>query len=177
MKNIVTKFLLLVLTATMIISCGPTVKVTTDYDRSANFSAYKTFSIYHLTTSLNVTELNAERIWNSIRSQMIKKGYKENDNNPDLVINVASLLKDKKYVSATGSGPYRPYWGSGSASIQAYDYKDGSLMIHVIDVKKDKLVWEGKGNAEITKQPKNPDEAINEAVTKIMNAFPQVTAN
>lgn len=177
MKNIVTKLLFLALTTTTIISCGPTVKVAIDYDRSANFSAYKTFSIYHLTTSLNVNELNAERIWNSIRKEMIKKGYKENDNNPDLVINVASLLKDRKYVSATGNGPYRPYWGAGSATIQSYDYKDGSLLIHVTDAKKDRLVWEGKGNAEIKKQPKNPDEAINEAVTKIMNAFPLVTAN
>jgi Domain of unknown function (DUF4136) len=180
MKNIATKFLLLALAATMIVSCGPTVKVNTDYDRSANFSAYKTFSVYHLTTTLNVNELNAERIWNSIRKEMIKKGYTENDRNPDLLINAFSVLKDKKYVSANNSygygGAYRPYgyWAAGNTTFQAYDYKDGSLMIDIVDAKKDRLVWQGTGNTEITKQPKNPDEAIGSAVTKIMNGFPAI---
>jgi hypothetical protein len=177
MKSIAIKFILFILTVTLGVSCAPTVKVSTDYDRSANFSSYKTFSIYNLTTSLNVNELNAERIWNSIRSEMIKKGYKENNNNPDLMINVVSLLRDKKYVSATDNGWYRPYWGTRNATIQAYDYKDGSLLIHVVDLKTDRLIWEGKGNAEITKQPKNPDEAIGNAIAKIMSAFPHGNIN
>jgi hypothetical protein len=178
MKKIATNFLLLVLTTTIIVSCGPTVKVTSDYDRSANFSAYKTFSVYHLATTLNVNELNAERIWNSIRNEMIKKGYTESNKNPDLLINAFSVLKDKKYVSASNNygygGLYRPYgyWSAGNTTFHAYDYKDGSLMIDVVDAKKDRLVWQGTGSAEITKQPKNPDEAIGSAVTKIMNGFP-----
>jgi len=170
-KIIIKTILFIVLTA-LVVSCKPTVKVTTDYDRRADFTNYKTFSVYNLVTSLNVSELNAERIWNSIRTEMIKKGYMENNLNPDLMINVASILKDKKYVTATGNGFYRPYLGAANTTVQSYDYKDGSLLIHVTDAKTNRLVWEGKGNAEITKQPKNPDEAINNAVEKIMTEFP-----
>jgi hypothetical protein len=125
MKSIATKFLLLVLTAVTIVSCISSLKITYDYDRSTNFSSYKTFSMYHLATTLNVNELNAERIWKSIRTEMIKKGYKENDKNPDLLINAFSVVKDKKYVSANNSydWAYRPY--AANTTFHAYDYKDG----------------------------------------------------
>lgn len=177
MKNIILNGIVCVLTTTIAVSCAPTVKVTTDYDRSVNFTVYKSFSLYNFTSTLNVNQLNAERIMNSVRSEMIKKGYIEDNYNPDLMINVVSLLKDKKSISASYNGMYGPYgfWpgGNGNATIRASDYKDGSIMVHVVDVKTNKLLWEGIGNAEMTKQPKNPDEAINNAVAKIMNEFPQ----
>ena len=95
MKKIIFNGILCILTATLAVSCAPTVKVTTDYDRSANFAAYKSFSLYNFTSTLNVNELNAKRILNSVRSEMIKKGYTEDNYDPDLMINVVSHLKDK----------------------------------------------------------------------------------
>lgn len=176
MKKVTIKNLLLIMTAGLVFSCKPTLKVNTDYDRSANFSTYKTFSLYYLITSRTVNELNEERIWNSIRATMAKKGYVENNNNPDLVVNAVSVVKNKKYVSATTTGYggwYRPYGAAGTTTFQTSNYKEGSLVIDVVDTKKNKLVWQGVGNAEFEKQPKNPDEAIGNAVNKIMAAFPQ----
>jgi hypothetical protein len=60
--------------------------------------------------------------------------------------------------------------------VQAHDYKDGSLLIEVADTKTKRLIWEGTGSAEFEKQPKNPDEVIKKAVTKIMTSFPQGTS-
>jgi len=181
LKKIILNGILCALTPTFVVSCAPTVKVTTDYDRSANFAAYKSFSLGNFTSTLNVTELNSKRILNSVRSEMIKKGYTEENSYPDLMINVVSLLKDKKSISASHNGMYGPYglWPGGNANttFRASDYKDGSIMVHVVDVNKNMLLWEGIGNAEMTKQPKNLDEAINNAVAKIMNKFPQRSAN
>jgi|SRR5688500_12468145 hypothetical protein len=185
MKKGTIKSLLLVLPAALLFSCKPTLKVSSDYDRAANFSAYKTFSLYYLVTSRNVNELNEERIWNSIRATMSKKGYIETNQNPDLVVNALSVLKNKKYVTASGSaygyGAYRPYgyWGggyrtvSGQTTFQTNNYKEGSLVIEVVDNKTNKLIWEGAGLAEFEKKPKNPEEAISNAVKKIMAGFPQ----
>jgi hypothetical protein len=97
------------------------------------------------------------------------------------MINVVSRLKDKKSISASHNGMVGPYgfWpgGNGNTIIITSDYKDGSIMVHVVDVNTNKLLWEGIGNAEMTKQPKNLDEAINNAVAKIMNEFPQRSTN
>ena len=96
------------------------------------------------------------RIMNSVRSEMIKKGYTEDNNKPDLMINVVSLLKDKKSISASSNGMYGPYgfWPGGNTSINVSDYKDGSIMVHVVDVNTNMLLWEGIGKAEMTKPAK-----------------------
>ena len=166
-------------------SCKPALKVSSDYDRTVNFSEYKTFSLHYLATSKTVSELNEERLWNSIRTEMTKKGYIENDQKPDVVLNAVSVLKNKKYVSANSAfygtaGAYRPYgyWnGTGTASahttLQANAVKHGSLLIDIIDVKTNKLIWQGTGNTEFEKRPADPDKAIASSVHKILASFPQ----
>src|SRR5215471_12825134 len=100
MKKVTIKMFFLILPVVLVTSCKPTLKVVSDYDKSANFSSYKSFSLYYLLTSRTVSELNEERIWNYIRAEMVKKGYVENDKNPDLVVNAVSILDNKKYVTA-----------------------------------------------------------------------------
>jgi hypothetical protein len=179
MKRVTMNILLFVLPAALAVSCKPTLKVSSDYDRQANFSGYKTFSLFYLATNKNVTELNAGRIWNSVRAEMIRKGYTETYTNPDLLVNAVSVVKNKQHVGATSgsygyAGPFRPYGGmvTTQTTFQSYNYKDGSLMIDVVDAKARKLVWQGAVNAELTKQPKNPDEAIQKAVSRTMASFP-----
>ena len=182
MKKIALKSLLFLLPVTAMVSCKPSLTVSSDYDRTANFNNYKTYGMYYLVTSQNINQLNEERIWNSIRTEMAKKGYIEDNKNPDLLVNAMTVIKDKKYISATATGYgyggiYRPYgyWGAPrSATIRAEEYKQGSLVIDVVDTKTNKLVWQGTGSAEFEKKPKNPDEVINTTVNKILVSLPQV---
>jgi hypothetical protein len=185
MKKAMIKNSLWALLAVAAVSCQPGVKVTSDYLHSTDFSSFKSFSLYNLETSRNINQLNEERIWKSIRSEMIRKGYVENSQHPDLLVSAISVLKDKKYLSASsnffGYGSiYRPYgyWNggggmaSGSSTVRAYDYKDGSIIIDVVDAKTKRLLWEGTGTSQFEKQPKNPDKAVQSAVAKIMAGFP-----
>ena len=170
--------------ATLLMACSSSLKVKSDYDKTANFSGYKTFSVYNLRTEGSVSQLNADRIVNAIRADMIKKGFAETNNNPDLMINALTILKDKQSTSTTtnyygyGGGLYRPYgyWGSGMATgyttVSTYNYKDGSLVIDIVDAKTNKMIWQGTGNKDIERTPKNMDEAIGNAVTSIMANFP-----
>jgi len=163
-------------------SCGTPVKVTSDYDRANDFSGYKTFTVYDIKTKGQVSSLNADRIVNAIKAELTKKGFIEISSNPDLQINALTFLKDKQAVTANTNyygygGDYRSYgyWGAGiggSTSYDTYNYKDGSLIIDIIDTKTKKMVWTGTGNAEIDKAPKDPDEFIAGAVKKILSAFP-----
>ena len=178
------KNILFPLFATAIIaSCTPSLNIRSDYDHAVDFNTYKTYSVYNLRTKGDVNSLNADRIVKYIRAEMEKKGYREDVNKPDLMINAVSVLKNKQGISASGTsygygGLYRPYsyWGmpsSGYATVQTYEYKDGSLIIDVVDAKTRKLVWQGSANAEMSKAPKNPDAAISDVVGKIMETFPR----
>jgi hypothetical protein len=167
----------------MLASCASPLKVTTDYDKAVDFTKYKTFSFYQLQDKSGaVSQLNQNRIIAAVEKQMAAKGFKEDPTNPDVLVNVVAIFKDKQSVTANTNyygygGYYRPYaWGGGGASgtttYSTYDYKDGTLMIDVVDAAKKQLVWQGVGNKEIDKPSKNPDVAINDAVAKIMASFP-----
>lgn len=185
MKKAMLKNLFIAVPAIFVMACQPSVKVTSDYLQSTDFSSYKSFSLYYLATSRNINQINEERLWKSLRSEMIRKGYVENNQNPDLLVNAVSVMKDKKYLSGSsniyGYGSiYRPYgyWNggvamvSGTSTLRTYDYKDGSIVIDVIDAKTKRLLWEGTGTSQFEKQPKNVDEAIQKAITRIMADFP-----
>ena len=173
--------LISIIVAVFASACAPSVKVSADYDRAINFSAYKTFSMYAIKAD-NVNQLNQDRIEKYIRWEMSKRGYVESNSSPDLKVNAVTVLKNRRGVAASttysGYGVfYRPYgvWGvpvAGYTSVSTYDYKDGSLVIDVIDAKANKMIWTGSAVAELYNQPKNPEEAISTTIAKIMAGYP-----
>ena len=157
-------------------SCGPTVKVTTDYDRNANFSGFKTYQIIDAKGKGEVSQLNADRILNAIQTTMNQKGFTAASADPDLLVNAVTITQDKKVVTANTNyygygGAYRSYgyWGGAgggsSTTFNAYEYKNGSLIIDVVDAKTQKLLWQGVGNADIDGEVSNPDKFIQDAGT------------
>lgn len=181
MKTI--KGLFVAVTTLCVASCSAPLKVTTDYDKATNFTGYKTFVLDTLKVSQSVSQLNQNRITNAVKSEMTKKGFTENTSSPDLIISVATILKDKKSVSSNTDfygygGLYRPYaWdgvttGTGYTTYDVQDYKDGSLIIDIADAKTKSLLWEGIGNRALDKPLKDPDADIAAAVETIMRNFP-----
>ena len=152
--------------------CEPALKVTSDYDKTANFQSFKTFKMnISEEAHQSISPLNKDRVINAVRAEMLKRNFMESEN-PDLIVHTASIFKDKQSVSSHTSsygygGYYRPYgWGGamGVSSYTTYDvqnYKDGSVIIDIVDAKTQKLVWEGVGNKEIDSPAKDPEKAIN----------------
>ncbi len=172
-----------IIIASLVFSSCNTVKVTTDYDKSVDFTKYKTFSFYNLKVTENVSQLNQQRIVNSVKNELVKKGFVQKDTAPDILVNTTAILEDKKSVSANTygyGGYYRPYgWGGGmgsTTSFNVYEYKNGSLIIDLIDASNQNLIWQGTGNKEIDSPSKNPDVDIANAVAKILYTFPPVKA-
>ena len=62
--------------AILILTSCARLNVTTDYDKTADFSRYKTFAFYQLTDkSGSVSDLNKSRILRSIKADVLKKGF------------------------------------------------------------------------------------------------------
>ena len=167
----------------LVVACGSSLQVTSDYDKSANFTNYKTYSLFKGEKMDAISELNSRRIVEAIKNEMTKKGFTEAEANPDLLVNAVAILKDRTSVSANTNyygygGVYRPYyWGAGggvssTTSYDTYHYKEGSLIIDVVEASSQKLLWQGVGNKEIDAKVKDPDTKIREAVTSIMKSFP-----
>lgn len=81
-------------------ACSPSMKVTTDYDKAANFQQYKTFALDTVRISEQISQLNQTRIINAIKSEMTKKGFTESSS-PDMLVHVTAIIKNEQSMSST----------------------------------------------------------------------------
>lgn len=165
----------------LLAACGPTLKVRSDYDKRVDFSKYRTFELYNGTGNM-ISSLNQDRILGSVRQEIQEKGFVEDSAHPDLLVNTSAIVRNGVEVSSNTNyygygGAARPYyWDAGmSSSYTNYDvthYKEGSLIIDMVDALTKKLVWQGVGNSRIDESTKNADHRIAEAVKSILKDFP-----
>ena len=168
-----TKFLPLLLF--VVVSCA-SVQVNSDYDKSVDFTQYKTYAYYKTgIDKVEISDLDKKRILRSIDEVMLSKGFTKNDT-PDLLININAKAERNVNVNQfyTGYGygwglGWNPYWGSQYSVSNA---TDGILTIDLIDAKKKELVWQGEGTGYLTKDTNKKDENVREFVTKILAQFP-----
>jgi hypothetical protein len=164
-------------------SCEPALKVTNDYDKTADFSKFHTFRIVKLEQQHQaLSQFNQTRFINAVRANLVSKGFVEADS-ADLLVNIVTILKNEQQVVANTSsygygygGYYRPYgWGGGgnsSTTVNVEKYVDGSLIIDIASSSTSKLIWEGIGNKKIDQPSNNPDKDVPYAVNMIMASFP-----
>ncbi|TRZ43097.1 DUF4136 domain-containing protein [Robertkochia solimangrovi] len=165
----------LVVLAALVVSCS-SVRVAADYDRTADFTQYKTFAFYKPgIDKAEISDLDKKRILRSIQNELVSKGYQKSEN-PDLLVSIFTSEKERISVYNNygwGWGPYwGPYWGGGYNNVSSST--EGSLYIDLIDAKKKELVWQGKGtgnlitNGDLTKK----ESRIHEFVQEILSKFP-----
>jgi hypothetical protein len=174
------RFFVITTVALIAWTCSSSLKVSSDYDKKADFSRYRTFALFNPENLHEaISQMNQSRIFTAIRNEMAKKGFEENVVSPDLLVNTTAFLKDRVSVSGTDTymygSVYRPYtWGPGVSGTN-YDtrhYKDGSIVIDIVEAGSKKLLWQGTGNREIDAPVKNPDTEIPKAISAIMEKFP-----
>jgi hypothetical protein len=177
MKKLFLPLLILILIISA--SCS-TIKVTSDYDKTAGFSAYKTYAFTEEAKNLNLDDLNKTRLMNAITSELSAKGFSKSESNPDVLIDVKLKGEQKQTATATSSGGYgggyRYGWGGGfSTTTINYDtYVDGTLFIDMIDASKKQLVWQGRGTKTIDPDASSQkrEDNINYAVKQIFAKYP-----
>lgn len=157
-------------------------KTTFDYNKSANFASYKTYTVKDGTKVGQ--QMIDDRIAAAIDTQMAAKGFTKADANPDVAVVYHVAFDKQKDISTFSSGyggGYGPYgyrygggWGGGTTSTQVRDILIGTLVIDIADVKANEIVWRGMGVKEVdtTAKPDKRDKSINSAVEKIFKNYP-----
>lgn len=168
-------------------ACGSAIKVTSDYDKHADFAKYKTFALDSIRQQ-SVSNKNIGYIKNAVRAEMKKRGILEDSTRPDMLVNISTVVINKNLTESMSvdyayGGVYRPYYWEnvyGAPNYSTADpkqFKQGSLIIEIIDAAKKSLLWEGIGNAEIDQQPANPEATLKSAVSATMKSFPPKAVN
>lgn len=170
------KFLPLLLL--FIVASCDSVQVYSDYDKSANFTQYKTFAFMKSgIDKVEISDLDKKRILNAIDQQMQAKGFTKSEN-PDLLVNIFTKSREEVSVNQFNAGwgygwgygwnPYMMYGGHTTVSSST----EGTLYIDLIDAKKKELIWQGEGTGTLSKDMNRKDEIVNNIVTQILAQYP-----
>lgn len=167
-------------------SCGSSIDVYSDFDKSADFSQYKTYAFHKKSIDkVQISELDKKRILQAIDYELGKKGMTKSET-PDLLVNI--FTKEREQVDVNqyydnwgygwgygygygwrGYGYGYPYWGG-------YPYVstsvEGTLFIDFVDTKKNELIWQGEGVGYLTQDRSKKEAVINEFVAKILAQYP-----
>ncbi len=154
------------------------MKIYSDYDRDISISNYKTYGwpSLGLTESRNnplyYNELNDKRIRREVEWRLKKLGYEYAETNSDLVIHYHIIIENRTVVNPDPLGyRYGPYWLNRNVNV--YEYREGTLIIDLMDRKTNNLVWRGWAVNFIDEaKPEKMEEQIKKAVQMIFENFP-----
>ncbi len=173
------KYLFPIAVLLAVTACGPQLRVYTDHDPEYEIRNFKTFAWGDKTNieagknPLHYNELNDKRIKFAVVRELGSKGYEHSENDPDLIIHYHIIVDDRTVVTTEPYGYfYGPYWMRMRTN--TYSYREGSLIIDLMDPKTNSLIWRGWATADLDQiTPDKTADMIDRAVTKIFKSFPR----
>ncbi len=181
-----TKYISMLATGLLLVSCLG-VKVTTDYDKTVDFSQYKTFEYYGWAEESDkiLNRFDKERIEKSFGEEFAKRGLEYVEEGGDLIVTLFIVVEQKTQKTANTTnygGYYGGYYGYGpgygwgpsysTTTVSEYDYQVGTLVCDVYDAAEQKLIWEGIGTKTVDENPETRDKNIPKAIALLMQEFP-----
>ena len=165
-------------------SCNVTIH--TEKAAGVDFSSYKTFAWVSNNTTKKVDQADNDivdnNIKNSISEELVKKGWTEVDNNPDVRLdyNVAvkkSSIRESDPVYGYSypqylygrRGVYSIWYPGTLMGYHSYNvpFKEGELTVNMLDAKTNKLIWQGWAQGEIN----NGNITTKEATAQVKSIF------
>ena len=148
-------------------------KVSVDYDRSADFTKYKTYAWAEGTPAKD--PLMHERIVAAVEAQLNAKGWTRVDpnQNPDAYVLYQAAVTEQKEAQVWGTG-YGAGWrrAGGMAQIDVNTILIGQLVVDIGDAASQKLVWRGRASDTLSDKPEKNEKKIKKAAEKMFKKFP-----
>jgi len=180
MRKVFTFFLIVGLYA-----CSPSFKIQSDSPFPGDFDTYKTFKFYNpanMPASNFSFDENLEKvIFDAVADEMKARGYKSVQQ-ADLMIKVQGGTKGT--VEIRNDNNFNPYNNFGYYDQFGRNFndfyngprdeskKESNIIIDIIDIKKDKIVWQGVGIGSFGKRQDIGELQIREAIVAIFSEYP-----
>jgi len=158
----------------LVASCN-SIRVTSDYDTSTDFSKYKTFAFYKKgIDKVDISDLDKRRILKAVENEMLAKGFTKSEK-PDVLVNI--FTKSRQKVDIYNDNMYfgwHPWYYGPNYGMHISKYTEGTLFIDLIDAKKKELAWQGIGSGALNTSGDaiKKEEKIKEFVAEIMAKYP-----
>ena len=164
---------------------GPDIR--TDYDASADFSQYATFTFMERAErgeSRTYDTIGDRRVMAAVTRELGARGYRRVESGGDLLVNFAMSTEDVQDVRTVPSavlpppwygwrGGYYYPWPSHTYETRVDSYERGTLYVDLVDAGRRQLVWEGRAVGRVTRATReDPAAALDNAVAEIFARYP-----
>ena len=163
----------------LLVGCS-SYNVTYDYDVTASYAKYKTFDYYTSKKGTGgTTSLMDKRVRAAVEWELQAKGFAmETKADPDFLVTYYPIVTDRKVRTNVRTGwgwGYRPFYGGVSTTTsRVRHYKEGTIVIEIVDFKSTQMIWQGAAAGALTglSNPEDADEVVPKAVRDILVKFP-----
>src|ERR1700722_20258189 len=151
-------------------------QVKTDYDRSANFSQYKTYSWEKVQTQ---DPLWVDRIKAAVNATLQEKGLTPVESGGDIAIVAMEMTRNQQtlntfYDGFGGGWGWRRFGGGGfgDATTTTETYKVGTVVVDLFDTKTKQLIWRGSTSDTLSNNSDKNIKNLDKGVEKMFKQFP-----
>lgn len=167
-------------------SCTTTARVgvTSDFDHSVNFRAYRTWAWYPQQPTdteggpaQGYESFLDKRIRTAVEQQLTQKGLVMAAANPDVYVAYSARVEEKQRATGNPYGPFGYGYGYGYGYGGFYnrgfmtEYKAGTVILDFVDARRKELAWRGQGQAQVDNQTISEAE-VQRIVTSILGNYP-----
>jgi hypothetical protein len=178
---------LIALAGTMIAAagCATGPKVRANYDKSVDFSQYKTFGFFSPlgTDTARYQSIVSQDLKEATQRGLEARGLRYTETAPQLLVNFNAKLSNQlraDTMPATAGYGYYGYrrgayaaWPMYSPETVVSTYTEGTLNIDIVDAARKQLVWEGVAVGSVTeKTSQNLQSVIDMTVAKVLEQYP-----
>jgi hypothetical protein len=146
-------------------------QVKTDYDHSANFGQYKTYSWEKVQTQ---DPLLVDRIKDAVNGTLTSKGWSQVPSGGDVSVMAIEITQNQQTLNTfyDGLGGGRRWGGFGNATTTTETYKVGSLVVDLFDAKAKNLIWRGSSSDTLSDNADKNTKNLDKGVQKMFKHFP-----
>lgn len=177
--------------ASIMVSIHANAQVQSDYDKSVDFTKYKTYSFagWQKDSDKALNDLDKQRIYEAFKAEFAARDLEYTSENGDMLITLFIVIDSKTSTTAytdyhnnfgmglgLGMGYAGPSWGWGNGvattNYVENDYKQGTLVMDALDGSTKKLIWQGTLQSVVNENPQKREKSIPKKIGKLMDKFP-----
>ena len=163
--------------------------INNDYDTNADFRSYKTFDWLdnrpgigeNVRARIQEHQLFDKWLRTAVAAEFGAKGLERDEVDPDLLVIYHVGAGGEIDVTDWGYRYGIAYFGGYSRDIDVYAYREGTLVLDLIDAKTMDLIWRGSAQNTIDEKPTDEkptpeqiEQKIGEAVKTMLGYYPPV---
>ncbi len=163
----------------LLFSCS-SLDISTDFDPTQDFSKYKTYRWARIKERdpndiLSKNIMLRKRVQVAVNNWLKEKGFIRLDRGkPDFIIFVHAGIQQRTNVYYHGGYHYGGWWGSYGSYSSVSHYKQGTLVVDIVDTEEKELSWRGIASDVVQSysDPEALQEELDYVISVMLEDFP-----